>query len=618
MDSADEDDLFCRIGEEEEAMNMIHTSFQPDVEMLPPEEEHLGVEEDIGAAVEFSSDCTPKSNKFSSIEDDVIPATLPLVETESSSPISDTSSPIRPERTGRFRLIHKTAPRGDWATIPPRAHSVSSQPPSIPGMMSAAAAACEWWFSKSEKKKYLYVYNIVKRSNAYNAWKLSLRKRLRNRLPSSWVELETDHKKEFLQWVVRSFRSHLHEEVKRWTLSSLLTKTASGRGGHWNEKRQSLPKAGMQVLLTWQGPWGVIESEKVKIKCGVSEATEMLKKERYAISLWTKAIAILETMKVALGADEWCAALELCTRTFETGTIRLHLHACFVGLSAPLKDLEISELAVFGTRPHVSSEDKKKTRKRRAAQFSAFYYLCAPKIGSLFTQSTMRANHDYEVNAEWIWSMVATNKVELSAARRELVAAGRNLSRHLPNLDSLERERQKDSVSEQIRSRDVLIAGTRNAFREIDMVSAWVRELSAPRDRRKFLVLDGPSRMGKTAFACSLVERGGALEVNCAGVSDPPLRAFSRGKHRLILFDEASTDMVLRNRRLFQAPNTGVTVGSSPTNALAYELYLNDTLLVVASNNWEHELAALPPSQHSWLESNMIFVSVKEKLFKEA
>ena len=76
--------------------------------------------------------------------------------------------------------------------------------------------------------------------------------------------------------------------------------------------------------------------------------------------------------------------------------------------------------------------------------------------------------------------------------------------------------------------------------------------------------------------------------------------------------------MVLRNRRLFQAPNTGVTVGSSPTNALAYELYLNDTLLVVASNNWQQELAALPPSQHSWLEANMIFVSVKQKLFKEA
>ena len=75
--------------------------------------------------------------------------------------------------------------------------------------------------------------------------------------------------------------------------------------------------------------------------------------------------------------------------------------------------------------------------------------------------------------------------------------------------------------------------------------------------------------------------------------------------------------MVLRNRRLFQAPNTAVTVGSSPTNALAYELYLNDTLLVVASNSWERELAALPPGERAWLDANMVYVLVKQKLFKE-
>ena len=44
---------------------------------------------------------------------------------------------------------------------------------------------------------------------------------------------------------------------------------------------------------------------------------------------------------------------------------------------------------------------------------------------------------------------------------------------------------------------------------------------------------------------------------------------------------------------------------------------MNDTLLVVASNNWEKELAALPPIQRAWLDANMIYVLVKEKLFKE-
>ena len=142
-----------------------------------------------------------------------------------------------------------------------------------------------------------------------------------------------------------------------------------------------------------------------------------------------------------------------------------------------------------------------------------------------------------------------------------------------------------------------------------------MKELSVPQDRRNFLVLDGPTQRGKSAFAFSLVEPGAALEVNCAGVEDPPLRAFSRAKHRLILFDEASTHCVLKNKRLFQAPNTPVIVGSSPTNALAYSVYLGDTLLVVCSNDWEQELATLPAGQRDWLVGNMVFVSVKEKLY---
>ena len=174
-----------------------------------------------------------------------------------------------------------------------------------------------------------------------------------------------------------------------------------------------------------------------------------------------------------------------------------------------------------------------------------------------------------------------------------------------------------EATEDLIEQRSIAIAATRKPFRKIPAVEAWLKELSAPQDRRKFLVLDGPTRRGKTAFAFSLVEPGAALEVNCAGVEDPPLRAFSRIKHRLILFDEASTFMVLKNKRLFQAPNTPVIVGSSPTNALAYSVYLGDTLLVVSSNEWERELSAMPVTQRDWLVGNMVFVSVQEKLHLE-
>ena len=46
-------------------------------------------------------------------------------------------------------------------------------------------------------------------------------------------------------------------------------------------------------------------------------------------------------------------------------------------------------------------------------------------------------------------------------------------------------------------------------------------------------------------------------------------------------------------------------------------MFLKDTLLVVASNIWEQELSALPEAQRAWLEANMVFGSVKEKLYLE-
>ena len=141
----------------------------------------------------------------------------------------------------------------------------------------------------------------------------------------------------------------------------------------------------------------------------------------------------------------------------------------------------------------------------------------------------------------------------LSRARRAR-EEWKNLCRHLQNLDILCKERERLAVEKLIEQRAAEISKSRQGFKTLPVVDQWVRELSAPQDRRKFLMLQGPSRLGKTAYAFSLVGAGQALEVNCAGVSDPPLRAFSRVKHRLILFDEAGTDMVLRKRRLFQAP----------------------------------------------------------------
>ena len=96
---------------------------------------------------------------------------------------------------------------------------------------------------------------------------------------------------------------------------------------------------------------------------------------------------------------------------------------------------------------------------------------------------------------------------------------------------------------------------------------------------------------------------------------DPPLRAFDLALHSLILFDEASVGMVLKNRRLFQAPNVPVTIGTSPTNQAAYDVFLHHTMLVLCSNSWTQQLLTTPAGEAAWITANQVLVSVTEPMF---
>ena len=619
MDFSDDEDFFERAGEDEDDLLPFegYECYQPPVEM-PPEDEVSLEPEEFQEGSEPRESASPGEGSTEPSEE---PSTSPSRCSDPASPASSSSLPALPLQTerGRKRLRHKTKPAEaamEYNVLAP-AEQRSYQPPGIPCVPSLDAVRSDWWDGKPEREKKRYFWNLVKRQNLYGTYLNTLSKWKRTQRPEMWSSLEPMHMREFLDWVLLLPALCLAQCVREWVREFASSGRAPEDPKNRDKDGNRMVDAGKRLLLTWQGPWGVVTRSEVTRATTELAATNILKKDRYIGSMWAKAMLLLQELKATLGAEEMGASLELCTRTFEQGSVRIHLHACYISDSARLRKVQLAALKVFDAAPHLSAESSKRQHRRRAAQHSGMYYVLAPKIGSIFTFATMQPHHEFEVNAEWIWSLVTLHKIELSAARRELVASGKNLCRHLPNLDLLMKERETEAMEDLIQKRDVAIAATRNAFKRIPAVEAWLKELSVPQDRRKFLVLDGPTRRGKTAFAFSLVEPGAALEVNCASVDDPPLRAFSRDKHRLILFDEASTHMVLKNKRLFQAPNTPVIVGSSPTNALTYSVFLGDTLLVVASNDWEQELAGLPAPLRDWLEGNMVFVSVQEKLYLE-
>ena len=189
-------------------------------------------------------------------------------------------------------------------------------------------------------------------------------------------------------------------------------------------------------------------------------------------------------------------------------------------------------------------------------------------------------------------------------------------SRQLRELDQYEMELEKAGVVVAKRTAEDLVGRTLKKQKSYDEVEAFVKQFDEALPRYKFLVLAGPSKVGKTAFARSLCEAGmEVLEVNCASGEEPNLRAYRLSQHGLILFDEILAKQVAEQRKLFQAQCAPLQLGCSATKCYSYEVFLWRKKLVLASNNWHSSLAELTSGDQEWIGANSIVLDVDEPMW---
>ena len=130
------------------------------------------------------------------------------------------------------------------------------------------------------------------------------------------------------------------------------------------------------------------------------------------------------------------------------------------------------------------------------------------------------------------------------------------------------------------------------------------------------MVLQGPSRTGKTEFVRGLFALGVVLELNCANLKDICLDGFDCLRHRAILWDEASASLVSNNRKVFQHPLCTVDLGHSPTGSHVRRYFLGNCCSVITTNKWYEDLKKLPASDQKWLEANMVVFDVEQPLWE--
>ena len=213
-------------------------------------------------------------------------------------------------------------------------------------------------------------------------------------------------------------------------------------------------------------------------------------------------------------------------------------------------------------------------------------------------------------------------KLSVKLARQEHAKCVVGAASALHNLEAVCKEREEAELASLMAAANEEIKQVpMHPWRQLPKVAEFERQFDSGvcRKRRKVLVLDGPSRLGKSDFAMSLVPEDSAVELNCSNChEEPPLQGFYRPlEHDLILFDEMKAELMIRNKRLFQAPAKLVAMGTSKTNCYTYRAWVFRKRMVISSNNWRRELKHLAKADRDWIRKNTFYVRVNKVLWEQ-
>ena len=328
------------------------------------------------------------------------------------------------------------------------------------------------------------------------------------------------------------------------------------------------------VLLTWnlpgEGPSdsGRLAQSLPPAHLTVDEVATRLRDDATALALWHRVVDHGQMCRQLCGAADVAVCLEVCPDTYELQRmLRLHVHM-FLKTSGEALKLKHANFYDFeGCRTHAATQIGGISSMKAINNWCGFFYCCIKeKKGTVFTEATKTPFTKFLVNPAWIMSLVQGGKLATEPARNLLVRCV-NASRHVKELEQHEQELEKEAVKQAMAEAERLLSQRLKKQEVFAEAEAFVRQFDEALHRYKFLVLAGPSRVGKTAFARSLCEEGKeVLEVNCASGEDPNLRAYRLRRHGLILFDEIVAGQVVAQRKLFQAQVAPVQLGCSATN----------------------------------------------------
>jgi len=379
---------------------------------------------------------------------------------------------------------------------------------------------------------------------------------------------------------------------------------------------------GCGVLLTFMGPWYMTDAAGQAEQYEGLSLAEVVDKVRQTQAWQKKWEAMREhaaKLTELLFASDHACCLEVCPRIFACEKkARLHLHI-FVRSSQKMFVSHMSLLAFEDITPQAATMvgGLQTSGSSRRACFAGMFYCVVQKHGQVFQYTTREPFRDFLVNGTWVMNLLQSGKIGVELAKSLLQRTCSSHSRWSKEISAVEQAEERAVVSLAISQAEKALSAIKRPFRVLPSVSLWQTQYESHAYRYRMLILEGPSKIGKTIYARSLTPPNRSyLELNCTSGAEPDLRSFRFSQHGLILFDEIGPSTVLKQRKLFQAGPVEIQLGCSTTNCFAYCVCLYQVRLVLCSNTWTAEMSQLIEEDQAWLRSNTVHEVISEALWE--
>ena len=402
------------------------------------------------------------------------------------------------------------------------------------------------------------------------------------------------------------------------------------------------------LLLTWNGPWFLDDAAYVDLVQEWKQLPHLLvmhiSRHPGISEFFAEFRNMIMKTKQHFKLREWSCCLELSLEAVDLG--RLHLH-CFLERNCKEDHAWCMWKSIANTMKirgvpaghSVPACVKSRGKNRGRALTEGHYYCQAAKIGQVMNDSTLPKFVKLFPDARMITSLWRYRKMTTGTCSAEALASRDRAPSTLAMLESTmaleySAEQAADAAQADTTWKSLPFkeptAGELTWIRQFGLLASkpmmrrhrayqynTLEDIAAALNlrRHKFLIYDGPSRMGKTELACSWFGTLNTLVCNAQDCTTPNLRPVHSGKYSAILFDEGDWRLCYQNKTMMQASPRPVELGQSQCNDRSYQVLLFRVPLMICSNDFWH--GCDNDAAREWIELNSIYIRVDTQVWMQ-